>query len=144
MICHDRQYPPTCIKKKPHFHRYVTGTKRKVSTALTSHLYFILQTQGISFQSLISTEKVKIKCCVRSKDKKNHLKGNNYHTYIQWQQCTAQWNCPQMVWFGFMVFYATFNNISAISWRSVLLVGGNRNTRRKLLTCCKSLTNFIT
>jgi hypothetical protein len=24
--------------------------------------------------------------------------------------------------FGFMVFYATFNNISVISWRSVLLV----------------------
>jgi hypothetical protein len=24
--------------------------------------------------------------------------------------------------FGFMVFYATVNNISAISWRSVLLV----------------------
>ena len=29
-----------------------------------------------------------------------------------------------MVWFGlgFMVFNATFNNISAISWRSVLLM----------------------
>ena len=27
------------------------------------------------------------------------------------------------VWgFGFMLFYATFNNISVISWRSVLLV----------------------
>ena len=25
-------------------------------------------------------------------------------------------------WFGFMVFNATFNNISAISWQSVLLV----------------------
>jgi hypothetical protein len=25
------------------------------------------------------------------------------------------------VWFGFMVFSATFNNISVISWRSVLL-----------------------
>jgi hypothetical protein len=30
-----------------------------------------------------------------------------------------------IVWFGFMVFYATFNNISDISWRSVFLfVGG--------------------
>jgi hypothetical protein len=46
------------------------------------------------------------------------------------------------VWFGFrfMVFNATFNNISAISWRSVLFVeetggpGENHN----------SLTNFIT
>ena len=26
-----------------------------------------------------------------------------------------------LVWFGFMVSNATFNNISAISWRSVLL-----------------------
>jgi hypothetical protein len=25
-------------------------------------------------------------------------------------------------WFGFMVFNTTFNNISVISWRSVLLV----------------------
>jgi hypothetical protein len=27
-----------------------------------------------------------------------------------------------MVWFGFMVFNATFNNISVISWQSVFLV----------------------
>jgi hypothetical protein len=27
-----------------------------------------------------------------------------------------------MAWFRFMVFNATFNNISVISWRSVLLV----------------------
>jgi hypothetical protein len=36
---------------------------------------------------------------------------------------------------GVMVFNATFNNISVISWRSVL---------RKPPTCRKSLTNFIT
>ena len=41
---------------------------------------------------------------------------------------------------GFMVFNATFNNISVMSWLSVLLVGGNR---RQPPTCCKSLTNFI-
>ena len=40
-----------------------------------------------------------------------------------------------------MVFNATFNNISDISWRSVLLV---EETRRKLPTSRKSLTNFIT
>jgi hypothetical protein len=28
----------------------------------------------------------------------------------------------QMVWFGFMVLNATFNNISVILWRSVLWV----------------------
>ena len=31
-------------------------------------------------------------------------------------------NCQKKGWFGFMVFNATFNTISAISWRSVLLV----------------------
>jgi uncharacterized DUF497 family protein len=41
-----------------------------------------------------------------------------------------------------VVFNATLNNISLISWRSV--GGGNRNTRKEPLTCRKSLTNFIT
>jgi hypothetical protein len=35
----------------------------------------------------------------------------------------------------------SFNNNSVISWRSVLLIGGNR---RKPPTCRKSLTNFVT
>jgi hypothetical protein len=42
-----------------------------------------------------------------------------------------------------MMFNATFNNISAISWQSVFIGGGNRSTCRKPLTCRKSLTNFI-
>ncbi len=51
-------------------------------------------------------------------------------------------SCPEaltfyLFWFGFMVFS---DNISAISWRSVLLCGGNRSTPRKLPTCRKSLT----
>jgi hypothetical protein len=45
---------------------------------------------------------------------------------------------------GVMVFNATFNNISVISWRPVFIGGGNRSTRRKPPTCRKSLTNFIT
>jgi hypothetical protein len=32
----------------------------------------------------------------------------------------------RILWFGFMVFNATFNNISVISWRSVLLVEETR------------------
>jgi hypothetical protein len=40
-----------------------------------------------------------------------------------------------------MVFNATFNNISAIPWRSVLFMG---ETGRKPPTCRKSLTNLIT
>jgi len=43
-----------------------------------------------------------------------------------------------------MVFNATFNNISVISWQSVILVEEIGSTWRKLLTCRKSLTNFIT
>jgi hypothetical protein len=44
-----------------------------------------------------------------------------------------------------MMFYDTFNNISVISWRSIVLVevtrgrGGNHRP-----TCRTSLTNFIT
>jgi hypothetical protein len=48
-----------------------------------------------------------------------------------------------LIWF--VVFSATFNNISVISWRSVLMMeetGGS--TRRKPPTCGKSVTNFIT
>ena len=42
---------------------------------------------------------------------------------------------------GFMVFNATFNNISVISWHVSFIGGGNR---RKTQTCRKSLTNCIT
>jgi len=42
-----------------------------------------------------------------------------------------------------MVFNTTVNNILVISWVS-FIGGGNQSTRRKALTCCKSLTNFIT
>jgi hypothetical protein len=45
---------------------------------------------------------------------------------------------------GVIVFNATFNNISVISWLSCFIGGGNRSTRRKSPTCRKSLTNFIT
>jgi len=40
-----------------------------------------------------------------------------------------------------MVFNATFNNISAISWQSVLLVEESGGPREN---CRKSLTNFFT
>jgi hypothetical protein len=50
---------------------------------------------------------------------------------------------PYMIFVCFMVFNATFNNISVISWWSVLFGRGNRSTRRKPPTCHKSLTNFI-
>jgi len=44
-----------------------------------------------------------------------------------------------------MVFSTTFNNISVISWRSVLLVGESRVRGQNYRPSCrKSLTNFIT
>jgi hypothetical protein len=45
-----------------------------------------------------------------------------------------------------MVFNGTFNNISVLSWRSVLLVAETGVTREnhKPQTCRKSLTNYIT
>jgi hypothetical protein len=38
-----------------------------------------------------------------------------------------------------MAFNTTFNNTSAIMWRSNLIGGGNLSTWRKQQTCCKSL-----
>jgi len=43
-----------------------------------------------------------------------------------------------------MVFNATFNNISVISWWSVSLVEETGVPEKKPLTFRKSLTNFIT
>ena len=51
---------------------------------------------------------------------------------------------PSLIWVKVMVFNATFNNISAISWRSVLLVEEAGVPRENNPTCRKSLTNFIT
>ena len=42
-----------------------------------------------------------------------------------------------------MVFNTTFNNISVISWRSVLLVEETGVPRKKPPTCRKLLTNFF-
>jgi len=43
-----------------------------------------------------------------------------------------------------MIFNATFNYFSAISWLSVLFGGGTLSTQRKPPTYRKSLTNCIT
>jgi hypothetical protein len=52
-----------------------------------------------------------------------------------------------VVLIGFMLFNATFSNIY-IYFSYIVAVGlngrGNRSTRRKPPTCCKSLTNLIT
>jgi len=39
-----------------------------------------------------------------------------------------------LVWFGFMVCNATFNNISVISWQSILLVEETRVPRENHIT----------
>jgi hypothetical protein len=51
-----------------------------------------------------------------------------------------------MVWFGFMVFNATFNNISAISWQSVLLVeetAGPRKNHRPVASHWQTLSHNV-
>jgi hypothetical protein len=44
----------------------------------------------------------------------------------------------------FLVFNATFSNISAISWRPVFNGGRSRNTQREPPTMDKQLVSFIT
>ena len=67
---------------------------------------------------------------------------------MSWQTTLNAWKVKlsllEMAWFGFMVFNATFNNISIILLWSVLLVEETRLPREKPQTCRKSLTNFIT
>ena len=46
------------------------------------------------------------------------------------------------LWFWFMVFNIPLNNISVISWRSVLLVEETGVPGENPLTCRKSLTNL--
>jgi len=51
-----------------------------------------------------------------------------------------------MIWFWFMVFNATFNNISAIFWRSVLLVektGVPGETHRPVASHWQTLSHSV-
>jgi len=56
----------------------------------------------------------------------------------------VNFSCMGLVWFSFMVFNATFNNIFSYIVAVSFIDGGNRSTRRKPPTFRKSLTNFIT
>ena len=58
--------------------------------------------------------------------------------------CKKHDNIMACFFVGFMVFNTTFNNISVISWRSVLLVEETEGPVEKPPTYRKSLTNFIT
>jgi hypothetical protein len=49
-----------------------------------------------------------------------------------------------LVWLGVMVFNTTLNNISVISWRSVLLVEETGVPGENHRTVCKSLRYFFT
>jgi hypothetical protein len=46
-------------------------------------------------------------------------------------------NFKCLVWFDFIVFYTTFNNISVISWRSVLLLEETEKTPDLLQSTAK-------
>jgi hypothetical protein len=56
-----------------------------------------------------------------------------------------QWSIKQLhyvMWVRVMVFNATFNNISGISWWSVLLVG-NTGVREENQSHCQTLTHNV-
>jgi hypothetical protein len=83
------------------------------------------------------------------------LKIITYLYFKKWYKCpisyisTVEWPIYMMkftlcIMFRFIVFYATSNSISVISWRSFFIGEGNRSIQRKPLTCRKSLTNCIT
>jgi len=63
-------------------------------------------------------------------------------TLLQFFFLTDEWSNYMVGWF--MVFNATFNNTSVISWWSVLLVEETKVPEVKPPICRKSLTNFIT
>ena len=50
------------------------------------------------------------------------------------------WNCTKRA----TVFNATFSSISTLLVTVSFIDGGNLNTREKMHTCCKSLTDVIT
>jgi hypothetical protein len=59
-----------------------------------------------------------------------------------WLLYTIQRGKSLKVWFGFMVFNATFNNISFISWRSVLLVEVTRENHRPVVSHWQNLSHL--
>ena len=82
--------------------------------------------------------------------KKNVTKCLGHH-YAIWTS-DSNWGEFVMIWFDFWCFNATFNNVSAISWRPVLVVEKNRSTRREpgqatginFITCgCESCAPFL-
>jgi hypothetical protein len=56
-----------------------------------------------------------------------HIKILSYKDLCVFLYCKSSFNS----WFGFMVFNTTFNNISVISWRSVILLEETGKTRKK-------------
>jgi hypothetical protein len=58
--------------------------------------------------------------------------------------CTSSYITEYVVWFGLMVLNATFNNISGISWRSVLLMeetGGPGENHRPVASHWQTLSH---
>ena len=62
----------------------------------------------------------------------DRLKEISDSTGLAYMQVLSLWVTNSFYWgVRVMVLKTTFNNISTISWRSVLFVRGNRSTRRK-------------
>jgi hypothetical protein len=77
---------------------------------------------------------------IKKKEKKKEIKFMNTMS-LKLIICTAH-KSRNRVSVRIMVLNTTFNNISAISWGSALLVEKNRSTLREPPTCRKSLTNY--
>ena len=74
---------------------------------------------------------------------------NHRPAAIHWQSwshnvVSSTTHLSDRIWIWFIVFKATFSNISAISWRPVFSGGRSRSTRREPPTMGKQLVNFIT
>jgi hypothetical protein len=66
-----------------------------------------------------------------------------YKMFISYLVCVSWFG---LVWFGLMVFKATYNNVSVISWRSVLLVeetGGPGENHRLVASHQQTLSHNV-
>ena len=79
----------------------------------------------------------------KSHEIQNHQRCTHDRGIQKHQASTHVVIMSQCVFVCLMVFNATFNNISVISWRSVLSVEETGRPGKKH-RYCKSLTNFIT
>ena len=78
--------------------------------------------------------------CSTSSNRRVTVKRHEFHAILKWYRTPVCSN--KYIWF--IVFNATFSNISDISWRPVFCGGRTRSTQREPSTIGKQLVSFIT